>query len=393
MSQAARALRPHHIMQSRESPRKPDQNGQDQGLKSLSRAKQQAYRELVEAHPGMDEASFSRQQVQKLLLIACPKNAGKLLGSLVAAGLAEQVTEGSKGARHAGVWIVSLAALEGGKKKMGGTTQINLGERTHFTGNANKMGNVTPLLLNKEYSSSTPRTSTGTSTARVGECADAYADAEMPVEQLDEDPTRDEALGLLAEVGIQAGQQGRTLDERARAWRRFPAVVAVRVAIADAKRLPSDKRAGCVRTALKEGYPRLIIAAEELSLAQRRKPTKSGQDDPQIMAPPTPKPKVATPQAERTAPSPESWEASLAWERIQECLSKLLEEASFKEWIKPLRPLRLSDDGRILQIEVPSPAAKLWVEQQLDDEFVEAIEKAGFGSLKIQFLLATERSV
>lgn len=71
------------------------------------------------------------------------------------------------------------------------------------------------------------------------------------------------------------------------------------------------------------------------------------------------------------------------WETIRQGLSKQLPEASFKEWIVPCQPLRLEEDA--LWIQVPSPAAKLWIEQQLPEEFNDALAQGGLGDLRLVF--------
>ncbi len=71
------------------------------------------------------------------------------------------------------------------------------------------------------------------------------------------------------------------------------------------------------------------------------------------------------------------------WDTIRLGLSKQLPEASFKEWITPCEPLRLAEGT--LWIQVPSAAAKLWIEQQLPEEFSDALAKAGLGDLRLEF--------
>ena len=73
----------------------------------------------------------------------------------------------------------------------------------------------------------------------------------------------------------------------------------------------------------------------------------------------------------------------ILWETIRQGLSKQLPEASFKEWIVPCQPLRLEEDA--LWIQVPSPAAKLWIEQQLPEEFNDALAQGGLGDLRLVF--------
>ena len=78
-----------------------------------------------------------------------------------------------------------------------------------------------------------------------------------------------------------------------------------------------------------------------------------------------------------------SEDPDILWETIRLGLSKQLPEASFKEWIGPCQPLRV-EEGALL-IRVPSPAAKLWIEQQLPEEFSDALAQGGLGDLRLVF--------
>jgi len=73
------------------------------------------------------------------------------------------------------------------------------------------------------------------------------------------------------------------------------------------------------------------------------------------------------------------------WDTISHGLSKLLPDASFKEWIAPCRPIKTKDGA--LWIQVPSAAAKLWIEQQLPEEFNDALAQGGLGDLRLEFLV------
>ena len=71
------------------------------------------------------------------------------------------------------------------------------------------------------------------------------------------------------------------------------------------------------------------------------------------------------------------------WETIRLGLLKQLPEASFKEWIAPCQPLKVVDGA--LWIQVPSAAAKLWIEQQLPEEFNDALAQGGLAELRLEF--------
>ncbi len=71
------------------------------------------------------------------------------------------------------------------------------------------------------------------------------------------------------------------------------------------------------------------------------------------------------------------------WDTIRQGLAKQLPEASFREWIAPCAPLQVKDGT--LWVQVPSAAAKLWIEQQLPEEFSDALALAGLADLRLEF--------
>jgi chromosomal replication initiator protein len=71
------------------------------------------------------------------------------------------------------------------------------------------------------------------------------------------------------------------------------------------------------------------------------------------------------------------------WETIRLGLLKQLPEASFREWIAPCVPHKL--EAGTLWIRVPSAAAKMWIEQQLPEEFSDALAQGGLGDLRLLF--------
>ena len=78
-----------------------------------------------------------------------------------------------------------------------------------------------------------------------------------------------------------------------------------------------------------------------------------------------------------------STDPTILWDTLRQGLSKQLPEASFKEWIAPCAPLEVK--GGTLWIQVPSAAAKLWIEQQLPEEFSDALAMGGLGDLRLEF--------
>ena len=78
-----------------------------------------------------------------------------------------------------------------------------------------------------------------------------------------------------------------------------------------------------------------------------------------------------------------STDPAALWDTLRLSLSKQLPEASFKEWIAPCDPLKLENGA--LWIQVPSAAAKLWIEQQLPEEFNDALAQSGLADLRLEF--------
>ncbi len=74
------------------------------------------------------------------------------------------------------------------------------------------------------------------------------------------------------------------------------------------------------------------------------------------------------------------------WEALCVGLRERLSPASFHEWIEPCVPQRL--EGNILSIQVPNPSNRIWIEQQLAEEFHDALGQAGLSHLKLIFSVA-----
>jgi chromosomal replication initiator protein len=78
----------------------------------------------------------------------------------------------------------------------------------------------------------------------------------------------------------------------------------------------------------------------------------------------------------------------ILWETLRGGLAERLSESSFRDWIEPCRPL--SCDGATLWIQVPSPSARIWIEQQLAEEFNDALVQADQANLRLVFSVAEE---
>src|SRR5690348_593256 len=73
------------------------------------------------------------------------------------------------------------------------------------------------------------------------------------------------------------------------------------------------------------------------------------------------------------------------WGRLRQGLASRLSEASFQEWIAPCAPLKM--EGNTLWVRVPSPSTKLWIEQQLVEEFNDTLSQEGLQELRLAFLV------
>jgi hypothetical protein len=84
------------------------------------------------------------------------------------------------------------------------------------------------------------------------------------------------------------------------------------------------------------------------------------------------------PGEERAASS----DGDARWSKIRSALREELSDASYAEWIAPLRVVSLV--GQDLLLWAPSPSTKLWIEQQLREEVSAAQVKTGQGDLRIE---------
>lgn len=76
------------------------------------------------------------------------------------------------------------------------------------------------------------------------------------------------------------------------------------------------------------------------------------------------------------------------WETLRATLQQRLPERTFQDWIEPCKAL--NHDGSALWIQTPSASARIWIEQQLAEEFHDALVQAGLGPLRLNFTVAGE---
>jgi chromosomal replication initiator protein len=71
------------------------------------------------------------------------------------------------------------------------------------------------------------------------------------------------------------------------------------------------------------------------------------------------------------------------WDPIRKGLASRLPERTFQDWIEPCRATDF--DGTTLWIQTPSPSARIWIEQQLAEEFHDALVQCGVSHLRLAF--------
>ncbi|MBS1785772.1 MAG: chromosomal replication initiator protein DnaA [Acidobacteria bacterium] len=73
------------------------------------------------------------------------------------------------------------------------------------------------------------------------------------------------------------------------------------------------------------------------------------------------------------------------WGRLRQGLTTRLSDASFQEWIAPCAPLKVEEGT--LWVRVPTPSTKLWIEQQLAEEFNDTLAQEGLQDLRLAFVV------
>ncbi|MFZ1615223.1 MAG: DnaA N-terminal domain-containing protein, partial [Holophaga sp.] len=74
------------------------------------------------------------------------------------------------------------------------------------------------------------------------------------------------------------------------------------------------------------------------------------------------------------------------WDSLQKGLAAKLPERTFQDWIEPCRAVTF--DGSTLWIQTPSASARVWIEQQLAEEFHDALFQCGLPHLRLAFTVA-----
>jgi len=76
-------------------------------------------------------------------------------------------------------------------------------------------------------------------------------------------------------------------------------------------------------------------------------------------------------------------DAQSVWEALSQDLIQRLPERAFRDWVSPCAPLVC--DGDTLRIQTPSADAKIWIEQQLVEEFHTALSHIGAHDMRLVF--------
>jgi chromosomal replication initiator protein len=88
----------------------------------------------------------------------------------------------------------------------------------------------------------------------------------------------------------------------------------------------------------------------------------------------------------RAVSSMSASDSQVIWESLQKGLASKLPERTFQDWIEPCRAVNF--DGTTLWIQTPSPSARVWIEQQLAEEFHDALFQCGMPQLRLAFTVA-----
>jgi len=78
-----------------------------------------------------------------------------------------------------------------------------------------------------------------------------------------------------------------------------------------------------------------------------------------------------------------SSDAQALWDTLRTGLASKLPERTFQDWVEPCRALRL--DGQTLWIQTPSTSARIWIEQQLAEEFHDVLVQSDLAHLRLAF--------
>ncbi len=74
------------------------------------------------------------------------------------------------------------------------------------------------------------------------------------------------------------------------------------------------------------------------------------------------------------------------WDTLRKGLGQRLPERTFSDWIEPCSAV--SFDANTLLIQVPSPSARIWIEQQLAEEFHDVLVQSDLANLRLAFMVA-----
>ncbi|MDP2877509.1 MAG: chromosomal replication initiator protein DnaA [Holophaga sp.] len=76
----------------------------------------------------------------------------------------------------------------------------------------------------------------------------------------------------------------------------------------------------------------------------------------------------------------------MIWDSLRKGLAAKLPERTFQDWIAPCQATNF--DGSTLWIQTPSASARVWIEQQLAEEFHDALFQCGLPHLRLAFTIS-----
>lgn len=79
------------------------------------------------------------------------------------------------------------------------------------------------------------------------------------------------------------------------------------------------------------------------------------------------------------------------WETLRQGLAQKLPERTYQDWVEPCRAIKF--DGSSLWLQTSSHSAKIWIEQQLAEEFHDVLVQSDLAHLKLVFSVQGDAAV
>lgn len=232
----------------------------------------------------------------------------------------------------------------------------------------------THAVHGKVKTKDTYQKSTGTGTC-IGAGQEEPSDADVRTLMGDGecDQSWKEAVRLLNDAGVTAGQEEKILRRMHPSLKPLPPGIVVRAAILEMGGAP--RSGGWLRRALSDGYPRILARAKRLLAEHSTAPAQLAEHQADARSEELSRSlhfaKPVKPQTHRVpipCQSPDHDPAALQiWRPIlTEVLPGLIPDESIRTWLAPLKAEAW--DGEVLHLRTDSESAYLWITQQLEEE-------------------------